>query len=194
MFQFDLNKARWTAEPKSYKVVDGQKLIVKTAPETDLWQQTYYGFIHDNVPALLTETDEPFFSFTVKTEFDSKTLYDQCGVILYQDSENWFKASCEYENSEFQRLGSVVTNNGFSDWATTDIPAEIKTIFYRLSRKQSDYCIESSFDGRSFKQMRIFHLFSGDGKIHFGLYACSPMKASFTAEFSQMKITECLWK
>ncbi|WP_397312917.1 DUF1349 domain-containing protein, partial [Paenibacillus elgii] len=31
------------------------------------------------------------------------------------------KASIEYENEEYQRLGSVVTNHGFSDWATTDI-------------------------------------------------------------------------
>nr|WP_276307057.1 hypothetical protein [Brachyspira sp. G79] len=29
------------------------------------------------------------------------------------DSENWFKASIEYENKDYQRLGSVVTNNGY---------------------------------------------------------------------------------
>ena len=28
---------------------------------------------------------------------------------MYLDSENWLKASIEYENERFQRLGSVVT-------------------------------------------------------------------------------------
>ena len=31
-------------------------------------------------------------------------------------------------------------------------------------------------------------------KISFGIYACSPEESSFTAVFSDMKITECMWK
>ena len=37
---------------------------------------------------------------------------------MYMDSDNWFKASIEYENESIQRLGSVVTNNDYSDKAT----------------------------------------------------------------------------
>lgn len=70
------------------------------------------------------ETDEKYFSFIVKTEFESKHRFDQCGVVMYLDSENWLKGSIEYENEEFQHLGSVVTNNGYSDWATTAIAFE----------------------------------------------------------------------
>ena len=43
------------------------------------------------------------------------------------------------ENNEYQRLGSVVTNKGYSDWATTDVEASIKSMWYRLSRRESDY-------------------------------------------------------
>ena len=32
---------------------------------------------------------------------------------MYPDSDNWFKASIEYENESIQRLGSGVANNGF---------------------------------------------------------------------------------
>ena len=113
---------------------------------------------------------------------------------MYLDSENWIKASIEYENDEYQRLGSVVTNHGYSDWATTDIPASIKTMWYRLSRRSSDYCIESSTDGVTFRQMRIGHLCEGAGTIRFGIYACSPENSSFEAVFSEMQLTECLWK
>jgi regulation of enolase protein 1 (concanavalin A-like superfamily) len=31
-------------------------------------------------------------------------------------------------------------------------------------------------------------------EISFGIYACSPEESSFTAIFSDMKITECAWK
>jgi len=101
----------------------------------------------------------------------------------YQNSDNWFKASIEFENEEYQRFGSVVTNHGYSDWATTDISVDIKTMFYRLSRRESDFCIENSLDGLVYKQMRIFHLFEGEGEIQFGVYACSPEISFFEAVF-----------
>ena len=114
------------------------------------------------------------FSFTVKTRFESKRRFDQCGIVMYLDSENWLKASIEYENENIQRLGSVVTNRGYSDWATTDIDANVKTMWYRLSRRESDYCIECSYDGVEFKQMRICHMSEGGGEIrlrHLRLFA-----------------------
>ena len=114
-------------------------------------------------------------------------------MVLYLDSENWLKASIEYENEEFQHLGSVVTNHGYSDWATTDIPASVKSMYYRLSRRKSDYCIECSDDGLHFRQLRICHLWEGAGEIRFGIYACSPENSSFTAVFSEMAVTECKW-
>lgn len=190
--KFDAGKLEWIRAPKEYSVEEGRVVIV-TEPGTDLWQRTYYGFQNDNAPVLQMKTEEEFFSFTVKTEFASKHRYDQCGVVMYLDSDNWFKASIEYENEQFQRLGSVVTNRGYSDWATTDIDASVKSMWYRFSRRQSDYCVECSSDGVNFKQMRIFHMWEGAGEIRFGLYACSPEQSSFEAVFTHMEMTECKW-
>ena len=120
--------------------------------------------------------------------------FDQCGVVMYLDSENWLKASVEFENEKFQHLGSVVTNHGYSDWATTAIPADVKIMWYRFSRRNSDYCIENSVDGKNFSQMRICHVHEGAEKINFGIYACSPENSSFKAIFTDMQITECAWK
>ena len=138
-------------------------------------------------------TDEQFFSFTVKTQFESKRRFDQCGIVMYLDSENWLKASIEYENEQFQHLGSVVTNLGYSDWATTAIDADIKSMWYRFSRRQDDYCIECSEDGKQFSQMRICHMHKGGGTIRFGIYACSPEDSSFRAVFSNMALLPCQW-
>jgi regulation of enolase protein 1 (concanavalin A-like superfamily) len=191
--KFNKDRLFWIHEPEKY-VIEDDRITITTEPETDYWQRTYYGFRNDNAPTLVMKTDEKYFSFTVKTEFDSKRRFDQCGVIVYQDSDNWIKGSIEFENEEFQRLGSVVTNHGYSDWATTDIPAIQKFMYYRLSRRESDYCIENSYDGINYKQMRIAHLFEGAGEIQIGIYACSPESSSFVATFTELRFIECQWK
>ncbi len=65
---------------------------------------------------------------------------------------------------------------------------------YRFSRREDDYCIECSTDGLSFTQMRVCHMWEGAGKIKFGIYACSPEQSTFKAVFTDMQITECMWK
>ena len=190
--KFDLTQLKWTREPQSYAIWEDRIEIV-TQPHTDLWQRTYYHFRNDNAPVLQMETDEKFFSFVVKTQFESRCRFDQCGVVLYLDSENWLKASIEYENEKFQHLGSVVTNNGYSDWATSAIDASVKSMWYRLSRREDDYCVECSADGIIFSQMRVCHMFEGGGKIRFGIYACSPENSSFRANFTHFELSECKW-
>ena len=192
--KMDLTMFRWTREPKSCKIEDG-RIEVVTNPHTDLWQRTYYHFQNDNAPVFQMETEEKYFSFVVKTEFsESGHRFDQCGVVMYLDSENWLKGSIEYENERFQHLGSVVTNNGYSDWATTEIDASVKSMWYRFSRREDDYCLECSADGAVFRQMRICHMHKGAGKIRFGIYACSPEESSFKAIFSGLELTDCQWR
>ncbi|MDY6977762.1 MAG: DUF1349 domain-containing protein [Pseudomonadota bacterium] len=202
----DFTVGKWLFEPKVSEVAK-DSVSITTEPETDFWQRSYYGFRNDNAPALQIESSDNF-TFTTKVSFDYQAQFDQCGLIIYLDSENWFKASIEYENSEFSRLGSVVTNLGYSDWATSDIPLP-NEIWYRLSRRGPDFLIESSFDGVIFKQMRIFHLHKlgettakmgksnppmpASSVVSFGVYACSPLDSSFTARFTDMSLEPCSW-
>ena len=188
------NEMRWTREPAVYDVKP-DRIEITTEPGTDLWQRTYYHFRNDNAPVLQMETEEQFFSCIVKTDFTSSHhRFDQCGVVVYLDSENWLKGSIEYENESFQHLGSVVTNHGYSDWATTEIPADIKSMWYRLSRREDDFCIECSEDGLKWKQMRVCHMHEAKGAICFGVYACSPEDSSFKAVFTDLQVMECVWK
>lgn len=183
---------KWIREPKQYEVTEDRVEII-TEPHTDLWQRTCYHFRNDNAPVLQLETGEQFFSFVVKTDFDTKVRYDQSGIVMYLDSDNWLKASMEFENDQIQRLGSVVTNNGYSDWSSVDVDASVKSIWFRFSRREDDFCIENSVDGVNFKQMRICHMFHAKEKINFGIYACSAEDSSFKATFTDMEITECKW-
>ncbi len=80
----DTTKLKWTREPEKYEI-GKEKIVIVTAPKTDLWQRTYYGFSNDNAPALQFSTRDKYFSFTCKTQFDSKRRFDQCGIIMYLD-------------------------------------------------------------------------------------------------------------
>lgn len=191
--ELDVSQLRWTREPADWSI-RADRIEIVTRPYTDLWQRTYYHFRNDNAPVLQLETEERFFSFTVRTQYESKCRFDQCGIVLYLDSENWLKASVEFENEKLQHLGSVVTNGGYSDWATTEIDAGIRTMWYRLSRRGADYRIECSEDGKRFRQLRICHMHAGGGRIRFGLYACSPENSSFKAVFTHMELSECCWQ
>ena len=191
--KFNIQDFRWTRGPASFSVSE-DKVEIVTKPHTDLWQRTYYHFRNDNAPVFQIETEEKFFSFTVKTSFEeSHHRFDQCGIVMYLDSDNWLKGSIEYENEQFQHLGSVVTNNGYSDWATTAIHASVKSMWYRFSRREGGYCGECSAAVENFSERRVCHMWQGGGKIRFGIYACSPEDSSFKAVFTNMELTECKW-
>ncbi|MCA1761161.1 MAG: DUF1349 domain-containing protein, partial [Bacteroidales bacterium] len=166
----------WINPPQKFRLQNGV-LKIQTEPETDFWQRTHYGFCKANAPAFLTKI-EGDFTFGVKTRFQTQNRYDQCGVLLYTNEKNWVKVSVEHENKQFARLGSVVTNLGYSDWATTDISFPVNEMSYRLSLEGQDAFIEYAEKDAGFKQMRILHLHKPVQDAGIGVYACSPMKSN----------------
>lgn len=206
--RFDIKSGSWINKPLKY-CIDNDIVKIVTAPKTDFWQRSFYGFQNDNAPAFLFNTSMNF-TFSCKVVFDYKALFDQAGIIIYFNSENWFKASIEYENIALARLGSVVTNLGYSDWATKDIEP-VNSIWYRLSRRGPDFLLESSFDGDKYQQARVFHMHilgetdkdkarerflsnSDEKSLNFGLYACSPSDSSFEAQFSNFDLVDSSWE
>ncbi|MEA3337034.1 MAG: DUF1349 domain-containing protein [Chloroflexota bacterium] len=181
---------RWLNEPLAYST--GQGLTLMTRPETDFWQGTHYGFRRDNGHCLLTSIQGDF-TLETRTEFAPVAQYDQCGLMVRVDSANWIKCSLEYENSSLSRLGSVVTNGGFSDWATQDITTPVYTISYRISKSGQDFLIEYSWDGESWYQMRITHLANCPESLDAGLYACSPVGEGFQCTFEYLATGENQW-
>jgi regulation of enolase protein 1 (concanavalin A-like superfamily) len=181
----------WFNPPEQFQL-DHDSLSFSTMPHTDFWQRTHYGFQADNGHCFMKKVVGDF-TLSLKVQFSYQKQYDQCGIIVYIDSENWGKVSIELETPDFSRLGSVITNQGWSDWATTDIPNKADIIFYRLSRRNNDFLFEHSYDRKGFYPMRVFHLQAAKGTIAAGAYACSPKDSRFPVRFSEIEFTENVW-
>ena len=181
----------WFNEPQHHRTADGA-LEIDTRRDTDFWQTTHYGFNRDSGHCLFAKVDFNF-SMTVRTEFSYQEQYDQCGLFVRVDEKNWIKVSVEREDDRLNRLGSVVTNLGFSDWATKDIEEPVYNMWYRIQSSGADFLIESSIDETTWKQMRLAHLHKPFTSLDIGVYACSPKESSFTAKFSNLVIGESSW-
>lgn len=185
-----INGFSWLNEP-SYRV-DGDTLHIQSSPDTDFWQRTHYGFRRDNGHCLLTPVTGDF-SMTVRTRFEPNSQYDQCGLIVRIGEDTWIKASTEYETGTHSRLGSVVTNMGFSDWATVDIEGAVRLMWYRIQSRGKDFLIEYSADGTAWKQLRIAHLHGNSDTVNIGIYACCPTGKGFDSAFDNFSIEESRW-
>lgn len=180
----------WFNEPARYQL--GAGLEIYTNEKTDFWQKTYYGFQRDDGHCLLTSQPGDF-SLMTQVEFRPKEKYDQCGLIVRGDRENWIKVSTEYEDEKCSRLGSVVTNLGFSDWATQDLPSNHKEMSYRISKNGSDFLLEYSFDSQNWAQLRVTHLHKKFEQLEIGVYACSPIGKDFWCRFKIVEIAQNQW-
>jgi regulation of enolase protein 1 (concanavalin A-like superfamily) len=180
----------WLNEPA--RVAFDRGLVVTTKPDTDFWQRTHYGFRRDDGHCLLTPRTGDF-ALTTSAEITPRARYDQCGLMVRVDAENWIKASVEYENPRISRLGSVVTNLGYSDWATQDIATEAGVHCYRIQRRGSDFLVEHSRPGQDWRQMRIAHLHTVGAEVLIGIYACSPEGGDLQCRFTSLDIGDTDW-
>lgn len=183
-----VNRMKWLYEPKIWEVrKDG--IYVETDEITDFWQRTHYGFRNDNAHMLYRETENDF-TMTTKIKFEPVNQFDQCGLVVRIDEDNWLKTSIEYEGDNPPKLGAVVTNLGYSDWSTEELDTQAYEAEFRISREGNDYKIEVNVLDRGWKQLRICHLHSNERKVKCGIYCCSPIANGYKVLFEDLKIKE----
>jgi regulation of enolase protein 1 (concanavalin A-like superfamily) len=183
-------RLHWYCEPARWQVDVGRHCLrLEPDAETDFWQRTHYGFEVDNGHFLHTQVSGPFRMAT-RVRFEPAHQYDQAGLMVRLSAECWLKTSIEHEPGPTNRLGVVVTNAGYSDWSTQDVPGDLYEIWMRVERSGADYLVESSTDGTNWSQLRLAHLHADDGQqaVAAGLYACSPKAAGYVAEFMYLNI------
>ncbi|MET4654816.1 regulation of enolase protein 1 (concanavalin A-like superfamily) [Exiguobacterium sp. PvP048] len=163
---------QWLNQPT--EIDNQQQLKFTTNGDTDFWRNTYYGFNRMTGHALLTPIPAPAFSCRIEVKLYPQKTYDQAGILLYLNEDNWLKVSAEFIPDGKSHLGAVVTSFGYSDWSSRDIDNTVfdQPLIFELVCNQQD--VELYFvDGETKEQLRIAHLHAdGDWKV--GPYACSP--------------------
>lgn len=188
-------RLQWYNPPQNWQIRDS-RLVIEPDAKTDYWRKTHYGFIADNGHFLWTEVTGDII-MTTHVRFHPVHQYDQAGLMVRLSPTCWLKTSVEYEPHEPDRLGVVVTNDGYSDWSTQNFPGERNELMLRVRREVSDYFVEYRLPDRrqqevsgAWTQICMAHLHEDDGQcpVQCGLYACSPKEAGYRAEFNFLKI------
>ena len=116
------------------------------------------------------------FTIEVNISKHYQKLYDQAGLFLFIDNENWVKCGIEHVDT-VQQIGGVVTQFGFSDWSSYNIPANINIFGLRMHKRGQDIKLEASINNE-WIQLRMFHLLK-EGDVKVGVMACSPLDSQF---------------
>jgi regulation of enolase protein 1 (concanavalin A-like superfamily) len=111
----------------------GHALVVRSKSKSDFWRKTFYGYITDNGLFFHVPVSGDFV-FEAQVNGQYAALYDQAGLMLRLDSENWMKCGCEFFGQ--QRYASVVLTRGFSDWSTMSDLSDTAAIWWRAIRQK----------------------------------------------------------
>src|SRR6266699_3032461 len=122
----------WLNEPASWSK-SGDKLAVRSRPKTDFWRKTFYGYITDNGHFFHLPVSGDFV-FQTRVNGQYAALYDQAGLMVRLDAENWMKCGTEF--CDRQRHASVVFTRDFSDWSTMTDLSKTAPVWWRAVRKK----------------------------------------------------------
>ena len=185
-------RLQWMHEPPRWSLdAPTHCLRLHTLAGTDFWRRTHYGFDADNGHLLACPVQaDAGMTLTAHVRWQPRHQYDQAGLMVRVSADCWIKTSVEHEPDGLSRLGVVVTNHGYSDWSTQDLPQDPRGGWFRIVRASGDYTVLFSLDGRTWTQLRIARLHPAPTDVVSlcGVYACSPKGGDFVAEFSEFQI------
>ncbi len=180
-----ISQGQWLNPPGKWTLEDG-KLSLETDYQTDFWRETHYGFIRHSghfwqIPA------PPRFTATLNFDGQYETLYDQAGLMLYIDEQNWLK--CGIEHSDGMTNFSIVVTRGKSDWSVIGHPLISGPQQVRLTAMDNAVLAHFQTPNGAWQLMRVAN-FPSSTEAWLGPMACSPERAGFSAKFLDLQISE----
>jgi hypothetical protein len=168
----------WRNEPPNW-TVDGDAIRATTAPKTDFWPTTHYGFIRDTGHFYAREWTGDFVA-EVKVTGAYRALYDQAGLMVRADETTWLKCGIEYLDGVQQ--ASVVVTREYSDWSVAPLPTNPPAIWLRLTRTGSDIDVRYALDGKTHNLLRLAYLTPAPA-VEVGVMCASPEGDGFSVTF-----------
>ena len=178
-----LDKMQWFNEPAEWKV-ENNKLSMSVTPRTDYWRISHYGFTVDDAPFFYTLRGGEF-EVKVKVSGDYKARFDQAGLMLRIDHENYIKAGIEYVDGKYN-LSTVVTHHT-SDWSIIPLNKPVPYVWIKAVRRLDAVEIFYSFDDKEYTMMRNAWL-QDNNPVMVGVMGACPDGNGFNAKFENFSI------
>lgn len=178
-----LDRMQWFNEPESWSIEDNT-LTMDVTPQSDYWRISHYGFTVDDAPFLYTLRGGEF-EIKVKISGDYKVRFDQAGLMLRIDKENYIKAGIEFVDGKYN-LSAVVTHHT-SDWSVIELDKPVDFVWIKAIRRLDAVEIFYSFDDQHYTMMRNCWL-EDNTPVMVGVMAACPDGAGFKATFEEFDI------
>lgn len=179
-----LEKMNWFNEPADWSV-SGDRLTMSVTPQSDYWRISHYGFTVDDAPFYYSEYGGEFEA-KVKIEGDYKVRFDQAGMMIRIDHENYIKTGIEFVDGRYN-LSTVVTHRT-SDWSVIALDCPVEFIWIKAVRRLDAIEIFYSFDDVEYHMMRNAWM-EANRPVKIGMFAACPDGDGFNASFSGFKVT-----
>jgi uncharacterized protein len=174
----------WLNEAPDWREAD-DRIHVTTGPGSDFWRKTHYGFIRDN-GHFYYDLVKGDFDVEVKVAGQYKDLYDQAGLMVRVDEENWLKCGIEFVGG-VQYISAVFTRD-FSDWSVAPLTDNPSFIWLRLTRRSEAIEIQYSRNGIDYTLLRMGYLLPSES-AGVGVMCASPDGSGFPVTFEGLSIT-----
>lgn len=178
-----LERMQWFNEPESWKTENGV-LTMEVTPQSDYWRISHYGFTVDDAPFLYTLRGGEF-EVKVKISGEYKVRFDQAGLMLRADKENYIKTGIEFVDGKYN-LSTVVTHKT-SDWSVIELDRPVDFVWIKAVRRLDAVEIFYSFDDKEYTMMRNCWL-QDNTPVMVGMMAASPDGDGFKATFEHFRI------
>lgn len=179
-----LEKMQWFNEPEQWEIKDNT-LSMFVTPQSDYWRISHYGFTVDDAPFYYS-TYGGEFEVKVKITGDYQARFDQAGLMLRIDHENYIKTGIEFVDGKFN-LSTVVTHKT-SDWSVIALDKPVPYIWIKAIRRLDAVEIFYSFDDKNYTMMRNAWL-QDNSPVMVGVMGASPDGKGFNAKFEHFKVT-----
>ena len=177
------NKMQWFNEPEKWGV-ENNALSMFVTPQTDYWRISHYGFTVDDAPFYYGEYGGEFEA-SVKITGQYKERFDQAGLMIRLDNENYIKAGIEFVDGKYNL--SVVVTHHTSDWSVITLDRPVDFIYIKALRRLDAIEVFYSFDGNAWVMMRNAWM-QDNHPVKVGVMGASPDGQGFEVKFEDFKV------
>jgi regulation of enolase protein 1 (concanavalin A-like superfamily) len=178
-----LSRMTWLNAPPAANVERGT-LRVRSKPKADFYRLPGWSVDDGNFFYLAASGE---FTFQARVDGQFAARYDQAGLMVRLNAENWVKCGTELNNG--QRYASVVFTRTFSDWSSMRYLSQNAPVWWRVVRKKEALEALFSLDGKSFTSLREGY-FPASGPLQVGIYCASPEGEGVSATFDSLILTQ----